>query len=763
MKITSGYPAEAYPIKPLEDAEGGDDLHLRKVFTLLWRGRWIILIGATVGLVLAAIYVASIRPTFTAVATVLFSPEEKNIVNIQDVLESSRSDGLRNQIEILKSTALMARVVEELSLHRTPQFNPSLSAERSLFDQIKSIFDLTNLVPWTFLANIGVVSLPEEGVLVTEEEIERRQVTVARNILMNSVEYVPVPDSRVIQIKVTTRIPSQSSRVANEISKQYITARLDAKLAATRDATRWLNERVEELRGELEAAEEAVTRSSSEITDRVGQSSAVLRQQLAALSEGYADASARRSTAQIRYQRAIDALKDTNRIAALAEFQNSDMVTRYRTEELELLSERATLEKLVPEGHERLNALDARITNARTNMRSEAERVVGALESEVAIALSEESEFEAKVRALETRIQEQESSEIELRQLEREADASRLIYENFLGRLKETTQQEKLEEADAVVLSPAEPPAWADSASKKRTLALGGVVGALGGLGLVMLLDRLNRTFRGFDELQDATGLPLLGAVPSIGRSATRSDVVNYVLDKPTSHLAEAIRNMRTSILFSKIDDPPKVVMLTSTVPEEAKSTTSLLLAVTSAQMGKSAIIVDCDLRRPSLHTGLQNNSDDMIGLRDVLEGTVALEDACYQDEDTGLSVLTSHSEASMATNAADILASERFASIVRKLRERFDLVILDAPPILSVTDARIISPHADAVLYCVRWDHTPREAVAEGLRELSLVHSKISGTVMTRVDSDKANSYGYSSYGASYYRSGYNNKYYEN
>ncbi len=705
MKITSGYPPESYPISPIEDDYAGENvaINVRKILTLLWRGRWIMSIGAALGLVIAATYVASLKPTYTATATVLFSPEEKNIVNIQDVLESSRSDGLRNQIEILKSTGLLSRVVEELNLQNTSGFNPSMNREMGMIDNIKSIFRVSNLVPWTFLANIGVVSLPEETGAMNESEMERRNIAIARNILMGSVSYVPIPDSRVIQIRVTTGSPSQSSRIANEVSKQYITARLDAKLAATREATRWLNERVEELRAELEAAEEAVTAASSEITDRVGQSSAVLRQQLSALSEGYASSSARRSIAQIRYQRALNALKDTNRIAALAEFQNSDMVTRYRTEELELLSERATLENLVPEGHERLNAIDARITNARANMRSEAERVVGALESEVAIALSEESEFEAKVRALETRIQEQEASEIELRQLEREAEASRLIYENFLGRLKETTQQEKLEEADAVVLSPAEPPAWADSASKKRTLVLGGFVGALGGLGLVVLLDRLNRTFRGYDELQDATGLPMLGAVPSVGRGVERSDVINYVLDKPTSHLAEAIRNMRTSILFSKIDDPPKVVMFTSTVPEEAKSTTSLLLAVTSAQMGRSAIIVDCDLRRPSLHTGLQNEHEDMIGLRDVLEGTVTLQDACYQDEDTGLFVLTSHSEASMATNAADILASERFASIVRSLRERFDLVILDAPPILSVTDARIISPHADAVLYCVR------------------------------------------------------------
>ncbi|WP_170134974.1 polysaccharide biosynthesis tyrosine autokinase [Acuticoccus kandeliae] len=724
---------------------------LRRTLALLWRGKWIIAGGAAIGLALAAAYIASVAPTYTAVSTVLYAPDERRILNLDEVLDRNAERGLRDQIEILRSTGLMTRVVEVLRLHQAGQFAPSGARG----GEGHALFGLGRLVPRAFLANIGLSRAPDAGITLDGAD---PAIGAARNRLMAATDFVSIPDSRVIKIRVTTGHPVLSARIANEIARQYITATLDAKLAATREATRWLNARVDELRADLNTAEAAVSDHIARAAERAGQSPVIMRQQLAALNEAYAAASARRSTAQIRHRLAADAMADTDRIAGLAEFQSSAAIGRYREDELALLGDRTQLAKLVPEGHERLAAIDVRIAHVRSNLRVEADRIVGALAGELEVARAEEAAFADKIRAMERQLQRQDHELIAARQLEREAEASRQIYESFLRRLKETTQEEKLEAADAMILSPSEPPEWADSAAKKRGLAMGGIAGALLGLAMVMLVERLNATFRTVDEIQAETGLAMLGAIPALGRDLARNDIVGHVLDRPNSALAEAVRSMRTSLLFSRIDDPPKVVMFTSTVPEEGKSTTSLLLALTSAQMGKSAIIVDCDLRRPSLHLGLLEAEASEVGLREVLEGTVPLEAACRQDEDTGLHVLTCHSQHALATNAADILASERFGTILETLRARFDLVILDAPPVLSVTDARIVAPRVDAVMYCVRWDHTAREAVHEGLRELTLVEAKVAGLVVTQIDAARAARYGY----AGPYRSAEGDRYYD-
>jgi capsular exopolysaccharide synthesis family protein len=205
--------------------------------------------------------------------------------------------------------------------------------------------------------------------------------------------------------------------------------------------------------------------------------------------------------------------------------------------------------------------------------------------------------------------------------------------------------------------------------------------------------------------------------------------------------------------MFASLDRPPTVVMLVSSVASEGKSTSSILLALMSAQMDKSAIVVDCDLRRPSLHTLLETEPGVSHSLPDVLAGSVSLEEAIEEDPETRLHFLAGRPGQQMSANAADILSSGRFHDVVEELRSAYDLVILDAPPVLSVTDARIVGNLADAVLYCVRWDHTTRGAVLEGLREFAMVGQKITGLVLTMVDQRKASSYGYSDCGYGTYK----------
>ncbi|WP_420391477.1 GumC family protein [Acuticoccus sp.] len=758
MNFARAYADDPYRIEPRVEPSGdGRGLDLRQALRFVWRSKWVIVVGAVVGACVALLKIAAMTPTYTASATVLFMPEQRNVVDIEDVLtRSAADDDLRNQIEILRSRTLMTRVVERVGLHGVPYFNPELQPGPGAFARA---LDWRSYVPWETLADVGIIDAPDPAPALAEADRVAAQKALARDILIYALVIQPVPNSRVIRLSMTLTDPQLAARAVNAVAQEYITAQLDASLAATREATVWLSERVEELKVEVAEAEAAVSTYRADLSERTGQTAQVLEQQLDSLNTALAAAQARRAAADIRHQRAREAMRDTDRLAVIREFQDSGTITAARARERELITGRAELARLVPEGHERLRLFDLRIAGQRNEIRGEAERIVNALESETAVATDEVETLRDQVSALEERLQAQGAEEVRLRELEREAEASGLIYQNFLGRLKETTQQQTLAEADAVILSPAEPPRHADSASKKRLAVVTTLFGAALGLGVAILLDRLNNTFREVEQLEELTGLQVLGTVPSLGSRMERHEVLQFVLEKPSSSLAEAIRSLRTSLLFSRVDEPPQVVMFTSTVPGEGKSTTSLLLALTSAQMGRSAIIVDCDLRRPSLNTFLGDRPDATSGLTDVLEGTMTLEEAATVDPVTGLTILAGFPGEGTVINAADVLASDRFGYLLEDLRERYDLVILDAPPTLSVTDARIVARRVDTTLYCVKWDATARDTVLEGLREFALVKPTIAGIVATMVNVRQSAHYGY----GGYYRGGDGDPYHAN
>ena len=447
-------------------------------------------------------------------------------------------------------------------------------------------------------------------------------------------------------------------------------------------------------------------------------------------------------------------------IGAVSDFRQNPLIQTLRTQEADLVSREIALRQTVPDNHPRLVSLRAQIDEIRASISREAERVVASIQLDLEAAVAQEEDLARQVRELEDQAQTQSQAELQIRQLEREAQASRLLYENFLGRLQETSEQGEIQRADARVLSPAEPPNFPLSETKKRVLAFAAVLGLAIGIGIVILLEKLNNTFRSPAQVEEIAGVGVLASVPQIGSKMHREDVVRRLREKPNSSLAEAIRNLRTSILFSNVDNPPKVVMFTSSVPREAKSTTSMLMAMTSRQMGKSAIIVDCDLRLPALAKILKT-SDDTPGLLSVMEGTATVEEAVYKDQETGLHVLLTKSrEKPSQLNAADILASQKFRALVEDLSAKYDLVILDTPPTVVVTDARIVSKVADAVVYAVRWDDTPRGAVLEGLKELRTVNANVIGVVLTLVNETKAAKYAYQSYGYGYYKGQYKDYY---
>lgn len=754
--ITPAGPSGVIP--PPDNEDNGLDLTV--VLMTLWRGKWIIAICALIFATIAFLFVSRIEPTYRASAKVMFDIQQSNIIDLQEVLTDQAFDSskLEDEIQVLRSTKLIARVVDSLNLVATPEFNPSLRPpEPTMGDWVRNNVTLPPEIT-DIMTKFGLYSFPDQteplSVTVNSERIRRNAIKkVGRSIRLN-----PLGRSRVIEISYISASPQTAASIVNRIAEQYIVDQLEAKLEATRAATNWLSTRVSELQLGLQSAEEAVETARSDITESTGQSIGVTNQQLEALNASLAEARAEASLQQAKFNLLEAALKQGSDIGAISEFRQSRLIQRYRSQLGELSAQRATLAATVRDNHPALVRVDKQITDTNANLKSEARRIVDATSTDLKSASDQVTSLTSEVRGLEARLVVQSREQVKLRQLEREAQARRALYESFLGRMQETSEQVDLQEANARVLTPAEPPLYAEAEAKRATILASLILGSILGAGIIFLLEKLNNTFRSPTELADHTREKLLGVIPQSRSAANRKTVISNLLAKPNSALAEAIRNLRTSILFSNVDKPPKVIMFTSSLPFEGKSTSSLLVAITSRRMGKSTIIVDCDLRLPVVGKTLRLQEEEN-GLLSYFEGSCNLDEAIKVDPTTDLHVLASMpAELNPNVNAADLLSSKSFETMIQSLKERYEVIILDTPPTLLLSDARIVSRVADAVVYAVRWQKTPRGAVGEGLAQLRSVGANVVGVVMTAANEAKMrrNRYG----GYQYYKGNYKGYY---
>lgn len=736
--------------RPDHKPEGEDIIDLRAIGKLLWGGKWIILICALFGLAAGLLLASQTEPRYQATAKLLLGTERADPLRNQGVMveEYFGTTTLLTHIEILSSTKLLNRVIDALGLDQ----GPVQSEEPEPLSPFQE-----------FLVGVGLRTPPPPQP-TAQAAAERHRLALVKG-LEAGMTLGSTPDSRVISISFTSGDPDMSAKIANEIARQYLVDQLEGKLETTQNAVDWLSGRVEELRVKVEEAERAVEDANARLEADSGQSLEATQQQIDALNAALIRVRQEANGLSAKVDRLAAAMEAGQDLATLTEFRDSQIISSLRRRESDIVTELAAQASTVPENHPSLSRLpgrarlEAELTEVRKEILAEAGRIVQALRVDLEAKRAEETQLTSQINELEAIASDQAQSEIKIRQLEREAVASRTLYENLLARLQESTEEVSLQSANARIITPAVVPIAPLGTSDRRIKAAGLGLGLMLGIFIVILLDRMNNTFRSPQQLEELTGINVLGMVPLAGKRLNRADVVSYLREKPNSSLTEAIRNLRTSILFSDVDHPPKKVLFTSSVPREGKSTTAIMLALTSQQMGKSAIIVDCDLRMPALAKTLRVDNDD-LGLLSVINGSASLEQAVFVEPTTGLHILmTKPSERSLNINASDVLASHRFQVLLDYLAKQYDVVILDAPPTLVVTDARILSSMVDAVIYAVRWDSTPREAVLEGLRELRSVDSRVTtGAVLTMVNENKASKYAYEGY--SYYRGHYRDYY---
>jgi uncharacterized protein involved in exopolysaccharide biosynthesis/Mrp family chromosome partitioning ATPase len=649
------------------------------LFPALDRGKWQIAAAVLIALLIGGCYAYILAtPLYRSTAVLKLAPHQDQIVDFQSAAGRFSRDAaeVNSEVEVLRARGLMQQVVARLDLMTDPEFNQELRGQ-SVVGRMAS---------W---AGIGAAG---GGFSRNEKEQRVRDGVISK--LLEAVTIRNIPLSLVFQISVVTEDARKSALIADTIVDLYISNQIKTKFEATEQATLWLTERVAALQAKLEGAEAKASDFSAETELVSVEALRGLELQIKDLRERITMAETMRA-------------RQSSKIVALE--------TAATPAEQVKVSADPQLEQLLSGGAynpEMTVAFDARFQSILQQSRQELAR----FDQQLAALRASEAELSAQVSR-------QNEDLIALQQLSREADAARVLYEHFLSRLNETSAQQGNQRADSRILSDAVVPHQPSAPRRGLILAMSAVFGLLSSVGLILLREMRYTGSRTLRDLEAATGCSVLGQIPKMPAKAG-ADVLRYLADRPMSAVAEAIRDLRSSLLRLNGGSPPQVIVCTSSVPGEGKAVASLALAQSLCGLGKSVLLVEADSRGRGLEqpSRLPNNA--------VLQEGLSLSEAVHRPDGFDADVLSCDG---FDTHAADLFASDRFQTLMEEARQTYDAVIIDAPPLLLSPDARIIAEQADALLFTVRWDRTSRGQVEEAMRLIHYSGQRITGLVLSQ------------------------------
>jgi succinoglycan biosynthesis transport protein ExoP len=715
---------ELAPRKPEET------LDLVEYWRAISKRRWSIL-GLTIVVSILSLLVANnMRPIYRGTATLLIEQGKSKVVSIEEIYSQGliQREYYQTQVEILKSDELSRKVVRKLNLTTHPDF------------------DVRQTPPSLWNRMIGTAVA--DPTRLSEDEVLKRAVTRFKRGLQVGL----VRNSQLAQISFATYDQELSAKAANTIAETFIESDLDARMAMTQKAAEWLRERMGELRSKVDASERALQdyRDRERILDAKGVALSGASKQLETLTGAVIEARQKRAEAeaalslvqQIRSGR-LQASYDS--VPAVLK---SVIVQQMKVTEAEAERRLSDASKRYGPEHPKLIQAKSEYEAAKDNTRRQVEIVIAGLSKELDQARANEQAVERALSQSKSDIQGINRKEFQLGVLEREVQQNRNLYDMFVNRLKETSAAGDLQSTIARVVDPATTPASPFAPDKQQIVLVTAIATLVVAALMALLLDRLTNALNSTADVEGRLGVPALGVLQKIKGFSKKGFVSELAFFNDTqSTFAEAVRTVRTSVLMSSLDEPHKVVVITSSVPEEGKTTLSFNLACALGQV-KKVLLVDGDLRRPKIGK-LVGRDSKMPGLADLVAGHAQVSQCVFFDERAGIHLLPA---GTVPPNPLELLSSKRFEDVVTKLKEAFDIVLIDSAPLQLVSDAQVLSQFASSVIYVVKADATPYQVAQNGLKKLRRVNASILGVVLNQLDLEKAEKYygeysGYKSY----------------
>jgi polysaccharide biosynthesis transport protein len=740
LQVPSPKPvAEANVSWPTEMSTG--DL-LNAVVGLARRRFAIIVLISSLSVICGAVYLSTTQPKFWAEGQLLIDTKKSQLFQQQPSSSDIEMDSgaVDSQIEVLKSENIATAVIKDLHLTSDAEF---VGSKPGIFRTI-----LGFLVP---------------TVPTSELELQQRAFGAFRNGLV--VKRVGL--TYVIEIGFLSSSPDRAAQIVNATADAYIVDQLEAKYQATRRASGWLQDRIQELRQQASTAERAVLdfKKANNIVDTGGR--LIGEQQLAELNSQIVLARAATAEAHARLNRISEITKndvtDIDSVLrspdpAVADALKNDVINKLRSEFLELSNREAVYSARLGHGHLLVINLRNQMFEIRRSIMDELKRIAETFKSDYEIAVAREQSIGRSLAEAVSQYQTTNQAQVSLKDLDSTAQTFRALHDNFVQRYMESIQQQSFPFTEARVITHATRPSSKSTPNAKfvMTAALAG--GLLLAFGVAVLIDFSERGFRTPDQVESKLRTSCLAVVPLIkmdadaaptvvaekaplglSRHIERTGVLFGVVGNPFSRFAEAFRTIKVSIDLFSLSKPTKAIGITSTHPDEGKSTVAANLARLISHAGGKAILLDCDLRNPSLTRSLAPTAE--LGLLDVISGKRLLTDVVWTDPTTSLAFVPMVAKTRLS-HTNEILASAGMRKLIDALREVYDYVLIDLPPLTPVVDVRSTNQIVDSYLFVIEWGRTSVEAVERALSSAPLVYESLMGVILNKADLDALRNY---------------------
>ncbi len=697
----------------------GDTTILLQYARLLLKWKWLIVATAVIITTLGAVFTLRMPKRYEAVGRIAFNKETNLNLGLKESFPSGSSlddfdynVALETQVKILQSDLLALEVIRSIKLDSDPAFTGPQ----------------------------GSTAAKSDGLSI-DSPLQNRLIGRFRSGLKVSV----VPRTRIIEIRYIDTDPKLAAKIVNGLANTYIQQNMKNRYESVMQTSDWLAKQLTDLQLKVETSQANLVRYQKEhgilgLDDKRN----IVTAKLDELNRELTAATADRMKKEADYRTFRDGQADTD---ANADFAATLRTLRAKENDLKLQYAQASV-RLGP-NHPTVVTLTNSIKQVQASIQAENQRVVNGLKAQYQAAQQRESLLRSALESQKQQANQLNENSIEYDSLKREADSNRDLYQGLLQKMKEASVAAGLKSSNVWIVDMARTPGAPVSPNVPRNILLSAVLGLGFGFGLAFLLESTDQTVRTPEQAEWASMLPTLAVIPFAkamdqpgAATLNRKRLVQSVTAKPNvteqlvahsrprSQVSEAYRSLRTSLMLSGVGGPPKIIVVTSPLPQEGKTTTSVNVGVVFAQAGARVLLVDADMRRPSLHRILRLRNDR--GLSTVLSSSVAATENIVRSEVPNLSVMTAGPK---APHPAELLCSPRFQQCLAQWREQYDHVVIDTPPALSVTDAVLLATHADSIVIVVRSGKTARTALRRTRELLSSASTRPVGVVVNAVD----------------------------
>jgi polysaccharide biosynthesis transport protein len=713
--------------QPLLDRSEQSPLHYW-MGLILGRGWRAVLIAVVIFGVIVG-FAAQMPRTYYAEGSVLVQPTHNNLTqaNQNQGMQPLDTNAVDTEVEMLKSRALSETVIEKLNLLHDPEFNPPPAP--------KWHFAFTGEFPFVSLSSQVEEVTPEAMLRKTVDAVQRS--TFARRIGLTDV----------VRVGFSSTDPAKAQSIANGLIDAYIARQVSDKVTMVNKANDELTASVDKLREDALTSAAAAEQYKNSHSILSPQGASMVEAEIATFNQQIAQAHADRVQKEAQISSAMALGGKNSDGGDTAEALNSDTIRELRKQEADISAQVAQLSTQFKPDYPETKRAQAQLNDVRSQIRGELTRIRSSLTASVRASAQREDSLVASRKQAQDTLDTNNAARVALVSLELRADAAKKTYEGYLNRASDVAAARSLQQPDAMVNYKAAVASDTPSPNMRLVMAGAAILALLGAALAVIIPEYWNRRFRSSSDVELGIGLPLAATLPdirSLGQSRRLSGpaapAISLMTDRFTA-FAESLRNLRAFLALLDPNEPSKIIALTSSVPREGKSVTSLCLAEILAQAGESVVVIDCDVRRHGLSNLVSEAANAQIGIVEAMKKNLPLNDVLVLDPRSGAWVLPVVQHEGVPE---DLFSTKPWDSLIRSLCHRFDHVILDTPPLLGVADSRILCTKADKVLFVVQWNKTPMSAVQAAADILQQCGAKVAGAILAQVNIRQQARFGY-------------------